>query len=793
MSSIRRRTAPASFAALSLALNAALAHAQESRTPSLEAPTVEVVGTTPVPGLGTPREQVPANVQVVTADTMREQQVLNLPDFMEQSMPSVFVQHIQNNPFQPNLTYRGFLSSPLLGSPQGLSVFQDGVRINEPFGDIVNYDLIPRNAISTMTLVPGSNPVFGLNTLGGAIDIRTKSGVYYPGLEAEASGGSWGRKQAAVAWGGYGERADYFIAGNWFDEDGWRDFSPSEVRQAFAKVGWENGETDFDLAFTHADTDLTGNGVLPERMLEQRRDQIFTYPDNTRNKMTMVNLTGSHWLDSQWLVSGLVYHRSNDAKTLNGDVNDDFEEDPALDGAAGANGGLGFNQETAVSNRSQTDQSSIGIGLQLTWGLERNQLAIGVTHDRSKSDFRSSSQVGIFNADRSVLEQDAEEIENILEGKSVTSSVYFTDTYRVTERLAATISGRFNRTNVKTTDLFDPTPPNLDGDHSYSKFNPAIGFTYAVNPALTTYAGWNQGNRAPSPIELGCADPNNPCTLPAGLASDPFLEQVVARTIEFGARGRVAQRVAWNAGAFRTVNRDDILFVGTSTSAGFFTNFGKTQRQGVELGLSGATGGKLRWNLNYSYVDATFESSACLLSENNSSRGTSPVCTDVGAGTGDDLILVSPGDRIPGIPEHQLRLSGDYRVTDKWSLGATLIAFSDSYAHGNENNRHRPGDATDLLGDTRTFLGSGKVPSYAIVNLVTRYRFGEQLEFFGRIDNVFDREYSTAAILAENPFDAGGVFQTNSDNWTRETFFAPGAPRAFWVGMRYRLARAPRS
>jgi outer membrane receptor protein involved in Fe transport len=203
--------------------------AQDQSPTSLEAPTVEVVGSTPVPGLPVPKSEVPANIQVETGERMEQQQSLNLPQFLQESMPSVYVQEIQNSPYQPNVTYRGFLSSPLLGTPQGLSVYQDGVRINEPFGDIVNYDLIPQNAISTMTLVPGSNPIYGLNTLGGAIDIRTKSGAYYPGGDVTLSGGSWGRVQADAAWGGYNENWDYFFAANYFDEDGWRDFSPSTL------------------------------------------------------------------------------------------------------------------------------------------------------------------------------------------------------------------------------------------------------------------------------------------------------------------------------------------------------------------------------------------------------------------------------------------------------------------------------------------------------------------------------------------------------------------------------------
>ncbi|HEX4985351.1 MAG TPA: TonB-dependent receptor [Burkholderiales bacterium] len=747
----------------------------------LEAPTVEVVGTTPVTGLGTPVEQVPANVQAVTGDQIREQQSINLPEFMNRSMPSVSVSEIQNNPFQQNVNYRGFEASPLLGAPQGLSVFQDGVRINEPFGDIVNWDLIPLPAVSTMAIVPGSNPVFGLNTLGGAIEIRTKNGRQFPGLEVEAYGGSWGRRAADLAWGGAGENMDYFVAANWFDEDGWRDYSPTHVKQLFAKVGHQTADTRIDFSITYGDTNLTGNGVTPESMLQQRREQIYTYPDNTQNQMTLLNLSASHWLNDQVLLSGLVYHRLNHTKTLNGDANDDFEGDPALDGDAGANGGAGFNTATAVSNRTKTDQTGDGVGLQGSWVLDKNTLAVGSTYDYSKSEFDQSSQLGVFRSasDRSVLETDPDEVENSLKGRTQTVSLYATDTWNVTETVAATVSGRYNHTTVKTTDRLNTTPPNLDGDFTYDKFNPAVGLTWQLTPALGTYAGWNQGSRAPSPIELGCADPNNPCTLPNALASDPYLKQVVTQTIEAGFRGRLSPSVAWNAGVYRSINKDDILFVGTTTSAGYFTNFGKTRRQGAELGLDGETG-RMRWSVNYSYVQATFQSSACLLSENNSSAGSSAAC----ASPDDNLILVSPGNKMPGIPEHQLKLIGDYRITDKWLLGGMMVAFSDQYARGNENNQHQAGTFNG-----EDYLGSGKVPGYAIFNLNTRYKVTSNWEVFGRIDNVFDKEYSTGAILAENSFNAAGAFQTNSDDWTSETFYAPGAPRAFWVGVKYTMGQ----
>ncbi len=766
--------------AIAIAFSAGLAHGADNRAKDLEAPTVEVVGTTPIPGLGTPVEQVPSNVQVVTGKRIGEQQSVNLPDFMNQSMPSVSVSEVQNNPFQPNVTYRGFQSSPLLGAPQGLSVYQDGVRLNEPFGDVMNWDLIPLSAVSTMALVPGSNPAFGLNTLGGAIEIRTKSGRQYPGLEVDTYGGSWGRRGTDFAWGGSSDKLDYFIGGNFFEEDGWRDFSPTRVKQIFAKVSHQDAQTDFDFSITHADTNLTGNGVTPQSMLDQRRQSVYTIPDNTQNHMTMLNLSASHWASDELLLSGLIYHRINRTRTLNGDINDDFAGS-ANDGSTGANGGAGFNADTAVSNRTRTDQTSDGLCLQGSWVLDKNTLAVGTTYDQSRSQFDQSSQLGIFRSatDRSVLETGTEDVQNSLSGRTQTISLYATDTRNITKEFAATLSGRYNHTTVKTTDELNLAPPNLDGDFTYVKFNPAIGVTYQITPMLGTYAGWNQGSRAPSPIELGCADPNNPCTLPNALASDPFLQQVVTRTIEAGFRGKLSSSVSWNAGVYRSVNTNDILFVGTTTSAGYFTNFGKTRRQGAELGLEGETG-RFGWAVDYSYVNATFQSSACLISENNSSAGSTAEC----ASPANNLILVSPGNKMPGIPKHQLKLNGDYRLTDQWTLGGTVLVFSDQYATGNENNQHQAGTFNG-----EDFQGSGKVPGYAVLNLTTRYKVTSNWELFGKVNNVFDKDYSTAGILAANALDSAGNFQTNSDNWTHETYYSPGAPRAFWVGVKYMIGQ----
>ena len=240
-------------------------------------------------------------------------------------------------PFQLDINYHGFTASPLLGTPEGLSIYVDGVRVNESFGDTVNWDLIPQNAVSTITLMAGSNPVFGLNTLGGALSLRTKSGHDNPGSEFEANGGSFGRRSFEGETGGEFGNVDYFLAGTYFDEDGWRQNSPSRVYQAFGKVGWQNDKTDFDLSYTYADTSLFGNGATPVSMLDYNYKATYT-PDYTANLMSFVNLTGTQFLTDEVLLSGNLFHRHLITNAINGNTNDSYLDGdyggPPLDCAA---------------------------------------------------------------------------------------------------------------------------------------------------------------------------------------------------------------------------------------------------------------------------------------------------------------------------------------------------------------------------------------------------------------------------------------------------------------------------
>ena len=728
-----------------------------SQNPSsiLEGPTLEVIGTTPVPGLGVTIDEISNKATITNSDKIHETQSINMTEVLGSQAPSLIIGDVQNNPYQPNIYYRGFISSPLLGAPQGLSVFQDGVRINEPFGDVVNYDLIPLNAISNSTLISGSDPLFGLNTLGGALSMRTKTGADYPGIESQVLTGSWGRNKLDF---GYGEKIgnlDYFFAGSFFEEDGWRDFSPSEVNQGFFKVGWENDTTDFDLSYTNVNSSLIGNGVLPVSMVKQRRSQTYTLYDETTNHLDMVILNASHFINDQFLLSGLSYFRGNSTTTYNGDVNDDYES---------------VGDDQGVDNRTSTKQYSHGLSLQLSFLGENHTIENGLTYDISKSNFvQSEQEAEEFTTGnlRFTSNLDDSEIANQLLGRTQTISYYFADRYNYSDDLILNFSGRYNRSRVKADDLQNPgAANNLDANYTYTKFNPSFGFVYKLAENLSTYSNWAQGNRAPTPIELGCADKDNPCSLPNAMAADPFLEQITTQTLEFGVRGATQNGINYNTSVFTSTNKNDILFIAASptSSQGYFTNFGKTKRMGLELEVQGQN--YVDWKFSLSHLQATFEDTACIVSEVNSQAGSN--CPD-------DQIQISPGKEIPGISENVARLNLTKLVLPKLRISTDLSYFSEQWVHGNENNAHQ-GDDT---------VGTGKVPSYQIINLRADYKVQEKLSLFFRIDNLLDEDYYNAGILAENSFNSSGNFITDEDDWVNETFYGVGAPRAAWIGLRF--------
>lgn len=720
-----------------------------------ELPVVEVVGTSPLPGLGSALRDVPANVQIFNNRDIARRRPSDVADFLDQVATSVASGAAQGNPIQREISFRGFAASPLLGTPQGISVFQDGVRINEAFGDVVNWDLLPPSAISSVQLLPGSNPAFGLNSLGGALSIYTKSGSQYPGTSLQAEGGSFGRADAQFEHGGHRERLDWFLTGRVLDDRGWADHNPSRVNQLFAKLGFQDDITDLDVSLTLADNTLEGTQTLPRSMLANPR-QAYTYPDVNDNRLAFLAAKGSRFLSDSFLVGGNAYLRHYRIENASSNVNDHF-------GAPDPEDGTGVQSE-ATNDRSVAEQRSAGGGVQLTrsdriFGRS-NQFVAGLGVDQGDTRYRQQVQAANFTPDRGTAAIGAY-VETVdVSATNRYLGAYASNVFKPGEHWALTASARWNHATIDIQDRSGGSP-ELDGHHVFSRATPSVGITFSPEATTVAYAAYNQGMRVPTPIELTCARADAPCKLPNLFLADPPLLPVVSQTLEAGTRGRSGD-TAWSAAAYRSELRDDIQFIssGSASNAGFFRNVGRTRRQGLEL-TGDAQAGAFKLSARYALVDATFRSEFVAHSPDNSTAD------------GIGQITVRNGNRIPGIPRHSLKLRAEWDAREGTGIGATVLAATSQYARGDENNR----DA------------NGPVPGYAIVNIDARMRAGDQLAFFVRVSNLFDRRFQNFALLGANFFTGpGGSFgPSHGTDPVAEQFRGAGAPRSFAAGVEYRF------
>lgn len=837
--------------------------ADKAKPDMAELSEIEVIETTPLDGVGQTKDKIPAPVQVASDKDIAKTNAANIADFMNRSLGSVYVNDVQGNGFQPDVNYRGFTASPLSGTPQGISVYMDGVRLNQPFGDVVNWDLIPKSAIKSMTMMPGSNPLFGRNTLGGALSLETKDGRSNPGTSVQGLGGAYGRNAYEFEHGGYNDQhgLNWFFTGNYYQDQGWRQHSPSNVRQMFGKVGWEGEKTDLKLTTIYNDNSLIGNGLQTVDNLRQDYTSVYTTPDVTENRSLFINLEGKYQVNSKLVLAGNTYYRNNKTGTENGDINENAMGSSAAyltnslsasnranrsylynNGYAGlfaggapnyllANGGenaanTAFPSLRCIAQAAATpgaggDEPSEkcngilnrGTTQQQNWGAQgqaifdeklfgfNNQFLFGAAYDQSVIGYNQYSQYGYLNPNGSVsvvsgpaatavndglyfndASDGGSQVDNrvSLSGDTVTWSFFTQDTFSPTENLHITASGRYNYTSVSNKDAlnqqhyanhasgddnYDPgvvdPSASLDGKHVFERFNPSVGLTYNPYREIGFYAGYNEGTRAPTTIELGCANPDQPCRLPNSMAGDPPLKQVVTQNWEAGFRGMLPADIGWSLGYFNILSNNDIQFVASESTPGYgyFKNFGKTQRQGIEASLERKME---NWSIgaNYTFLEATYQSNEVLNSVYNLA-GDDP-------GEEDNTINVTPGNRIPLVPKHTFKTYVDYQLNKEWGTNLNIIGFSGSFVRGNENNNAQE---------------NGTIPGYVVVNYGVRYtpEMVKGLQVFGQVNNLLDEHYYTAGQFGAAGI-ANGSFQSNPSG---TTFYGPGAQRTWWLGMKY--------
>ncbi len=734
----------------------------ENRKDTLDA--INIISTTPVPATGIPENQVPNRVQAIESDEIEQGNVLGITDFLNSNLGSVNINAAQNNPLQPDVQFRGFTASPLLGLPIGLAVYQNGVRINEPLGDTVNWDLVPKDAIADVQLIGGANPLFGLNALGGALTLQMKNGFTHPGHLAEINSGEFSRTTVSLQSGGNNGSLAYYLNFHRFEESGWRDLSSSDANNYFGSFGYRSKNIKLNLNVQHGDTDLTGNGAAPIELLKGEYDAIFTAPDITENDMTMVSLDGNYWLNDDMLISGTTYWRDNDTDSFNGDLAEEDDPPPA--------------PFDAINNISDRSQETRGATLQAThFGTlfdKENQFTVGTGVHHGRSEFEAQVQFATLDpATRSTTTSGAttgpfDDDETDVNTRTVSTSIYATDTLSMSDKLTLTLSARYDKTRIRLRDR-SGEQPELDGNHTFSRVNPAVGLTYQLNPAINLYGSYSESSRAPTPIELSCSeevldladDPDDvECRLPNAFLADPPLDDVVAKNFELGLRGfSTDQKWNWHVGAFHTDNEDDIIFQSTGRATGLFKNVDETRRLGVEAYL-GNRGDRYQWAINYSYLKATFEDDFLVLSPNH------PAAADLDGDGEDEELQVKSGDSIPGFPEHSLKVTGSYEIFQKFSFGAEWLVNDGQYLRGDESNQ------------------LSRTPGYGILNLTASYQPHPQVEIFARVDNVFDKEFFTFGLLGEEPDEAPGL-----DDFEDPRFFGAGSERGAWVGLRVKFGK----
>lgn len=718
--------------------------------------------------------------------------IAGTPDLLaalQRNFAGVSAQDAQNNPWQPNLVYRGYVASPLVGQAQGIAAYVDGARFNQPFGDTVNFELIPDAAIRSVTLRDAS-PVYGLNTLGGALVIETATGQSVQGVEAAAAIGSYGERDLSFSVGDAIGGFSWFGAVQYREEDGWRDFSPSDLVNGFVDVGYDGARGGVHVKFIGADTNLTGNGVAPVELLEARRRSVFTWPDNQRNEYGRISLHPWWAISDSVRFEASLYRQRRRAALLNGDAADieECEDDPALeellclesvgddgdeeqalltDGNGNVIDDVLEGGDYGVFNRGNIRSRSEGFLAQLITeqdlGARANRLAIGVSYDASENDFAASTELGALTEERSVeglgvfIDQADNAIAPVgLKTRSRFWGIFASDTLPLGETLTAEIGLRWNHARII---LDDQLGTALNGDHSFRRLNPGIELDWAVSPAVSLRAGYAESNRVPTEAELSCADENAPCSLTNFFIADPPLEQVVAKTFELGASGSHRSggwQIEWLASAYRATNVNDIQFIASSTRGrGFFENIGRTRRQGFEASLSARHRG-FRVGASYAFIDATFRLPVTLSSPAN------PEANEEGE------IDVAAGDRLTGLPRHSATLTADYEGTignRSFAIGGDMVARSGLLLFGDEANQNP------------------EVPGYVVFNLRGRIEVVQGVSLFGEVRNVFDRDFETFGTFSE----VDEVDLEEAPDASDPRAFGPGAPRRVTVGIALRF------
>ena len=688
-----------------------------------------------------PLADVPFPVQIIAGSSLRGTTGSSVGNALAGSA-GVSLTNQTGSPSQSDIRLRGFTLSPVVGVPQGVSVFVDGVRVNEADASQVHLSLVPGGAVDRIELIRGPVGAFGRNTLGGALNIVTRRGTERS-VEIEMEGGSYGLWSGALTASGSAGGFDGFAVGSYDRSTGWRQKGRTEERSLFAKVGRRGERTDAWLSYTLVSHSLDGPGPLPESWLDGGALPVdITDPPADRRRLQYTGGSGDNFTPRLHFLSGQVERRFGDGWTLQASSfgrladfrqrNDNITEPDAL--------GL-------------TDIRSVGTAAQISYE-PTSELTATAGAEWTRNDVK----IEILELPNRTFPALVPGTTELLEAEENSVGAFGEVWWKLRPTVSFYGSLRFDYVDLPVRDVLDPSG---SGRNRFAQWTGGFGLSKHLNGAWNVFASYGRGFRAPVILEVMCADPDDPCQLPFELGPDPPLKPVTSDTWQAGLR-MAKIRARAEVAVYWSEVRDDIFNVTDvdTPTRGFFTNLDRTRRVGLEASLAVvpfASLSSLTVRTAMGWTRATFESQAILSAP--FLDGDDPSGAP-GEGDGPTPPQVEPGDRFPMVPSLTANVNLRYELQESvFELTGTWVGEQ------------------FLVGDEGNDAKAGKLDRYALLDASVERKLGA-VWIYLRVSNLLDHDYRTFGILSEN---------TRGPNVGVERFLTPGLPRQLTVGMRMRL------
>jgi outer membrane receptor protein involved in Fe transport len=692
---------------------------------------------------GIPLDRAPLSAQVVGRAELDHTGYVTIADALA-TLTGVTVADQFGSPFQYDVRMRGFAVSPVVGLPQSVSVFVDGVRVNEADASQVHFNLIPMEELERIEVIRGPIGPFGKNTLAGALNLVTRRGEGPASGELEVRGGYYeeleGRGRAQGEVGPF----DYYGAFGYYRSDGWRDKNFAEQLQGFAKVGWQGDGTDLWVSYTFADDSIEAPGSLPSSWLRGDLPTDVTDPPEDLRRLQFtgglgdffaptlhfVNANLDRRLADEWSLQANAFGRFTDFRQFN----DNITEPDALGLTGIGSGGV------AVQVSHQPD--------------DQIQVAFGAEYVRNDVD------IEILQLPNEAFPDVPVETTTLAGTEEDNYGVYGEGWWVVNPRLSAYGSLRFDHVRLPFRDVLEPSN---SGDNEFNQLTGTLGASWLLGEGFSVFGSYGRGFRAPVILEITCADPENPCPLPFELGADPPLDPVKTDTWQTGVRYSGGPILSAELAGYLSEVQDDLFSVvdPETPTRGFFTNLDRTRRQGVEASATVLAADRVTFRGSAAWTLATFESPATLAApgfEGDEEEEEAP-----GGEEGEvELPRVRKGDRFPMVPEWTFTLGAEY-APSPWVFRADGRFTGSQWMVGDEDN------VSDF----------GKLGSYFILDAYAERRIGPA-RLFLRALNLLDVRHETFGIIAENVRAAGS-------GETVEPFFTPGRPFRIYGGISYQI------